>query len=318
MTDVGFALSSELHGPESLVEQAVRAEDAGFDFVAVSDHFHPWIPAQGESPYAWTTLGGVARATSTIDIGTGVTCPTMRYHPANIAQATATTAAMCDGRFFFGVGAGERLNEHVHGDHWPPAVTRLAMLREAVNVIRALWTGDEITHEGTHYTVENARLFTLPENPPPIYGSAYGPKAATTVAEFSDGFYTVGPQAETLDAYRDAGGDGPAYAQVSVCYEETERTALDTAYDRWPTTALPGELSAQLSTPAHFAQASQLVSKDDLDAGSIVTDPDPATHVETIQNVLDSGFDHVVVHQVGTDMDGFFETYEDEVLPEID
>jgi len=317
VTEVGFALSSELFGPSELIDQAARAERAGFDFVAVSDHYHPWIPAQGESPFAWTTLGAVARATDDVGVGTGVTCPTTRYHPATLAQATATTAAMCDGRFFFGVGSGERLNEHVLGDHWPPITKRLAMLREAVYVIRALWRGEELTHDGDHYTVENARLFTLPDEVPPIYGSAYGPKAAKTVAEFSDGLYTVGPQSSVLDAYTDAGGTGPAYGQVSVCYEDSEERAIETVHDRWPISMLPGELNSQLATPAQFEQASQLVSKDDVTEGSIVTDPAPSMHVEQIQGFVDAGFDHVVVHQVGTDLDSFFETYETEVLPEV-
>ncbi len=317
MTAVGFALSSELHGPNELVEQAVRAEEAGFDFVAISDHYHPWLPSQGDSPFVWTTLGGVARATEEIGIGTGVTCPTFRYHPANLAQATATTAAMCDGRFFFGVGSGERLNEHVHGDHWPPIVKRLEMLREAIYVIRALWTGDELTHDGEYFTVENAQLFTLPEESPPIYGSAYGPTAAETVAEFSDGLYTVGPQEQTLGAYTDAGGQGPAYGQLSVSYEETREQAVDVATERWPNTALPGELGSQLSTPAHFEQACQMVSKADIENGSLVTDPDPSTHVENVEKFVDAGFDHVVVHQVGTDVEGLFETYETDVLPAI-
>jgi len=317
MTDVGFALSSELHGPKALVEQAARAEDAGFDFVAISDHFHPWIPAQGQSPFAWTTLGGIAEATDSIEVGTGVTAPIQRYHPAILAQATATAADMLDGRFYFGVGTGERLNEHVVGDYWPPTSVRLEMLKEAVRIIRALWRGDEITHHGAHYTVENAKLFTLPEEPPPIYVSAYGPKAATLAGEIGDGFYTVGPQNEALQQFQESGGEGPAYAQLSISYAATEDEAVASAHERWPTMALPGELSSELATPVHFEQASQMVSEADIAEGSTVTDPDPATHVENIQEFADAGFDHVVIHQVGEDVDGFFETYESEVLPKV-
>ncbi|WP_336001565.1 TIGR03557 family F420-dependent LLM class oxidoreductase [Halorientalis halophila] len=318
MTDVGFALSSELYGPGELVDQAARAEAAGFDFVALSDHYHPWIPDQGESPFAWTTLGGVAEATDEIEVGTGVTCPIQRYHPALLAQATATAAEMLDGRFFFGVGTGERLNEHVVGDYWPPAAVRLEMLDEAVRVIRALWRGDEITHHGDHYTVENAKLFTLPEEPPPVYASAYGPKAATLAAEIGDGFYTVGPQEEPLQRYRDEGGEGPAYAQLTVSYADSEDEAVEQAHERWPNTALPGDLSTELGTPVHFRQASQQVSKADIAEGSTVTDPDPSTHVEQIESFAEAGFDHVVVHQVGADVEGVLQTYEDEVLSEID
>ena len=318
MTEVGFALSSELFGPSELVDQAARAERAGFDFVAVSDHFHPWIPEQGESPFAWTTLGGIAEATDDITVGTGVTALNQRYHPAILAQATATAAAALDGRFFFGVGTGERLNEHVVGDYWPPSSVRREMLEEALGVIRALWRGAEITHHGTHYTVENARLFTLPEEPPPIYVSAYGPKAAELAADIGDGLYTVGPQESVRERFEDEGGSGPAYAQLTISYAETEDEAVDSAYERWPNSALPGDLSSELATPVHFEQASQSVEKEDIAAGSTVTDPDPSTHVGNIEEFAEAGFDHVVVHQVGADVDGFFETYADEVLPEIE
>lgn len=317
MTEVGFALSSELHGPNELVEQAVRAEEAGFGFLSISDHFHPWIPSQGESPFVWTTIGGVARATDEIEVGTGVTAPIMRYHPAILAQATATAADMLDGRFYFGVGTGERLNEHVVGDRWPPSSVRREMLREAIHVIRALWRGDEITHHGEHYTVENAKLFTLPEEPPPVYVSAYGPKAATLAGEIADGFFTVGPQEEALERYRETGGEGPAYGQMTISYAETEDEAVDSAYERWPNTALPGELSVELATPVHFKQASQTITKQDIAEGSTLTDPDPEAHVQNIEQFADAGFDHVTIHQIGADVDGFFEVYEDEVLPEI-
>ncbi|RXK46447.1 TIGR03557 family F420-dependent LLM class oxidoreductase [Halorientalis pallida] len=315
MTAVGFALSSELHGPDELIAQARPAEAAGFDFVALSDHFHPWLPEQGESPFAWTVLGGVAEATDEIDVGTGVTCPIQRYHPAILAQATATAADRLGERFCFGVGAGERLNEHVVGDYWPPATVRHEMLDEAVRVIRALCRGEESTHHGTHYTVENARLFTLPDDPPPVYVSAYGPKAARLAADIGDGFYTVGPRETTLQRFHDEGGEGPAYTQLTISYAETE--AVADAYERWPNTALPGDLASELATPVHFRQASEAVEKDDIAEGSTVTDPDPTTHVETVEEFADAGFDHVVVHQVGADVDGFFETYADEVLPEI-
>jgi len=318
VTEIGFALSSELHGPSELVDQAARAERAGFDFVAVSDHFHPWIPEQGESPFAWTTLGGIAEATDEITVGTGVTCPIQRYHPAILAQATATAAAALDDRFFFGVGAGERLNEHVVGDYWPPSSVRREMLEEALGVIRALWRGAEITHHGTHYTVENARLFTLPEEPPPIYVSAYGPKAAELAADVGDGLYTVGPQESVRERFEKEGGSGPAYAQLTISYAETEAEAVASAHERWPNVALPGDLSSELATPVHFEQASQSVEKEDIAEGSTVTDPDPSTHVENIEEFAEAGFDHVVVHQVGADVDGFFETYESEVLPAIE
>lgn len=317
MTDIGFALSSELYGPTELVDQAVRAEEAGFDFVAISDHFHPWIAEQGHSPYAWTALGGIARATEDIQIGTGVTCPTFRLRPVNVAHAAATTAAMSDGRFFLGLGSGELLNEHVVAERWPPHDVRMEKLEEAVAVMRKLWTGEEVTHRGEHFTVEDAKLFTLPEEDPPIYLSAYGDDAATTAGPIADGFYTVGPLGDVLETYRDAGGDGPAFGQLSTCYEETQDEAISAAYERWPNTGLTGELSSQLRNPAQFEQACEMVSEEDIAEGSMVTDPDPTTHVENVETFEDAGFDHVVIHQVGTDLDGFFDTYENDVLPEF-
>jgi G6PDH family F420-dependent oxidoreductase len=318
VVELGYALSCEEHPPDALVRYAERAEEVGLGHTLISDHFHPWIGEQGNAPLVWNVLGAIEQATDSIRVGTGVTCPIQRYHPALLAQATATAAAMLDERFFFGVGTGERLNEHVVGDYWPPAAVRLEMLDEAVRVMRALWRGDEITHHGDHYTVENAKLFTLPEEPPPVYASAYGPKAATLAAEIGDGFYTVGPQAEPLQRYREEGGEGPAYAQLTVSYADSEDEAVEQAHERWPNTALPGDLSTELGTPVHFRQASQQVSKEDIAEGSTVTDPDPSTHVEQIESFAEAGFDHVVVHQVGADVEGVLQTYENEVLPEVD
>ncbi|MFB6163657.1 MAG: TIGR03557 family F420-dependent LLM class oxidoreductase [Haloarculaceae archaeon] len=317
MTEIGYALSSELYGPDELVEQAVRAEAAGFDFVSISDHYHPWIAAQGNSPFAWTTLGGVARATDEIGVGTGVTCPIVRYEPAILAQAVATAAAMAEDRFFFGVGTGERLNEHVLGDRWPPSHTRREMLREAVHVMRALWRGDELNHDGEHYTVENARLYTLPETLPPLYVSAYGPKAAKLAADVGDGLYTVGPRKKLRETFESAGGSGPAVAQMSICYQGDREAAAQRVEDVWPIDGLQGELNSQLPTPATFAHAAKMVSKKDIEEGSTVLDPDPETHVENVQTFVDAGYDRVAVHQIGEDLDGFFELYGDEVIPAV-
>ena len=218
MTNFGFTLSSEEHGPNELVELARGAEAAGFDFVSVSDHFHPWISAQGESPFVWGVLGAIAEATDDLELGVGVTCPTMRIHPAIVAHAVATAAVQFDGRFTFGVGTGENLNEHVLGDRWPPHSERLEMLDEAVGVMEKLWAGGNTNHRGEHYTVENARLYTLPEERPPVVASAFGEQTAQWAAERADGLWTVGPQTEVLAAYEDAGGDGPLFSQLDVCY----------------------------------------------------------------------------------------------------
>jgi len=191
MTEYGYALSSEEHPPNDLVRHAQRAEAAGFTFAAISDHFHPWIDQQGQSPFVWSVLGGIAHATSTLKLGTGVTCPTFRIHPAIIAQAAATVTAMMPGRFFLGVGSGENLNEHILGDHWPPAPVRQDMLAEAIAVIRQLWEGGYQSFDGSYYTVENARIYTLPHEPPPIVVAAGGPSAATLAGELADGLWAV-------------------------------------------------------------------------------------------------------------------------------
>lgn len=317
MVQLGYALSSEEHDPSALVEYARRAEQVGFDFASISDHYHPWTSTQGHASFVWSTLGGVAEATDAIDVATGVTCPIVRLHPAVVAQAAATAAKMFDGRFTFGVGTGELLNEHVVGEHWPPHHVRLEMLEEAVAVVRDLWTGEQVNHEGDHYTVENAQLFTLPDELPPIGVSAYGPAAAETAGRIGDAFWSVGPQEGVVEQYEDAGGDGATYSQLTVCYADSEAEAVETARKYWPNSALPGELSSQLPTPAHFEQATEMVTEDDIRAGSIVTDPDPQTHIDNIDEFVDAGYDHVYVHQVGPNQEDFFEFYEEEVVPYV-
>ncbi|MCU4750397.1 TIGR03557 family F420-dependent LLM class oxidoreductase [Halobacteria archaeon AArc-curdl1] len=317
MVKFGYTLSSEEHGPNRLVDLAVQAEEAGFDFISISDHFHPRISAQGESPFVWSTLGAIARATDDIEIGVGVTCPIIRIHPVNVAHAVATVQVMADGRFTFGVGTGENLNEHVVGERWPEHPVRLEMLEESMAVMRELWTGENVSYHGNHYTVENAKLFTVPETVPDIVVSAFGPMTARMAATEGDGLWTVGPQESVIEPYQDSGGDGPTYTQLDVCYAETEDEAIDTVYEQWPNGALPGELSQELATPAHFEQATQLVEKEDIAAGSTVTDPDPDAHLDSLQQAVDAGFDHIYVHQIGTDEEPALEFYEREVLPQI-
>jgi coenzyme F420-dependent glucose-6-phosphate dehydrogenase len=315
MTRLGYALSSEEHGPRELVRNARLAEEAGFEFALVSDHFHPWIDRQGESPFVWSVIGGIAGATERLELGTGVTCPTIRTHPAVIAHAAATAAAMLPGRFFLGVGSGENLNEHVLGDRWPPVAGRLDMLEEAVEVIRLLWSGDQVSHRGTHYTVENARLYTLPEEPPPVFMAAGGPNAAELAGRIADGLVVVSPQGELAETFDRAGGKGkPRYAQVQVCYAADEDEAKRTALEWFPNIALPGELSQELPVPAHFEQAVELLSADDL-AEIVACGPDPERHAEMIDRFVEAGYDDVYVHQIGPDQEGFFDFYRREVLP---
>jgi G6PDH family F420-dependent oxidoreductase len=212
---LGYALSSEEHAPNDLVRYARLAEDTGFDFALISDHFHPWIDQQGHSPFVWSVIGGIAQATERLRLGTGVTCPTIRTHPAIIAHAAATAAAMMPGRFFLGVGTGENLNEHILGDRWPPVDVRQEMLDEAVDVIRLLWQGGEKSFYGSYYIVENARLYTLPEELPPIYVAASGPSSAALAGLIGDGLITTSPNANVAEAFRVGGGEGkPMYGQA--------------------------------------------------------------------------------------------------------
>lgn len=315
MPAIGYTLSSEEHHPTDLVEYARQAERARFDFLSISDHYHPWTSEQGESPFVWSTLGGVAAATEDIDVGVGVSAPIIRMHPAVYAQAAATAAAMFDGReFYAGVGTGENLNEHVVGEHWPEHAVRLEMLAEAVEVIKKLWSGAEISHHGDHYTVENARLFTLPAEQPPICVSAYGEETARAAAEFGDGFWSVGPQ-ETVETWADHGGEGPRLCQLQTCVADSEAEAIETAHRKWPNSALPGQLSTELPTPVLFEQAVEMVSQEDIAEGSVITDPDPQTHIDNIQQALDAGYDHVYTMQIGDDQTALVELYREEVLP---
>ena len=315
MTTLGYALSCEEHGPSELVRNARTAEEAGFEFALISDHFHPWIDRQGESPFVWSVLGGIAETTERLKVGTGVTCPTIRVHPAIVAQAAATTATMMPGRFFLGIGTGENLNEHVHGDRWPPAAERLAMLDEAVTVIRRLWSGEQVSHRGEHYKVENARIYTLPEEAPPIVVAAGGTAAAEVAGRIGDGLVGVSPDTEVVEIFNTAGGDGkPRYGQVQVCYAEDEERAKQTALEWFPNIALPGELNQELPVPAHFEQAVELLGEDDM-AEIVACGPDPARHTEMIDRFVYAGFDHVYIHQIGPDQRGFFDFYREHVLP---
>jgi coenzyme F420-dependent glucose-6-phosphate dehydrogenase len=316
VTEFGYALSSEEHPPNDLVRYAQRAEAAGFTFAAISDHFHPWIDQQGQAPFVWSVIGAISHATTTLKLGTGVTCPSFRIHPAIIAQAAATAAAMMPGRFFLGVGSGENLNEHILGDHWPPAPVRQDMLGEAIAVIRQLWEGGYQSFDGNFYTVENARIYTLPDELPPIILAAGGPAAATLAGESADGLWTVAPKTELIDKYNEAGGSGPLYGHVKVCWAADEDDARKTAFEWWPNGGIGGELSQELPLPRHFEQASRLVTPEDL-AEKFPLGPDPDRHVEALKEFVDAGFDHVYIHQIGPDQEGFFDFFEKELAPRL-
>lgn len=315
MTKFGLTLSSEEHPPRRLVELAALAESTGFDFVSISDHYHPWIDEQGHAPFVWSVLGAIAERAPSIDVAVGVTCPIMRIHPAVLAQAAATTGELLDGRFTWGVGTGEALNEHILGQRWPIAPDRIAMLREAVDVIRQLWTGDEVTVRGDYFTVENARLYDPPTNPIPIVVSAFGPVAARMAAEIGDGLWTGGDQ-EIVDEWSAAGGEGPVYSQISVCWAPTVDEAVTRAHRVWPNTGVPGQLSQDLPTPAHFEQASSIVTKEMI-AEAVPCGPDPDAIVDKIRSTVDAGASHVYVHQIGEDQEDFCEFWKTHIAPAL-
>jgi coenzyme F420-dependent glucose-6-phosphate dehydrogenase len=312
--EIGYALSSEEHPPSDLVALATRAEETGFTFALISDHFHPWTDSQGESPFVWAVIGGIAQATENLRLGTGVTCPTVRTHPAIIAHAAATAGAMMPGRFFLGLGTGENLNEHILGDAWPSPDERLELLEEAIEVIRLLWQGGYQTHRGEHFVVEQARIYTLPDPLPPIVVAA-SKQLAAELAGRNDGLVGVAPDAEVLEAFESAGGKGkPRYGQVTLCWAESEEEAKRTAYEVWPNAAAKGDLSQELPLPLHFEQAAEMVTPDDV-AESVVCGPDPGPVLEQIDQYERAGYDHVYLHQVGRDQEGFFRFAEREILP---
>jgi G6PDH family F420-dependent oxidoreductase len=312
---IGYFLSSEETAPRELVHQASMAEEAGFEGLWISDHFHPWNDEQGHSGFVWSMIGAIAQATSRMKLTTAVTCPTIRMHPAIVAQAAATSAVLLEGRFVLGLGSGEALNEHILGDRWPEADERLEMLEEAVQVIRTLWQGGSQSHRGRHYRVENARIYDLPEQLPPIVISGFGPKATELAARIGDGFCTTAPVKEAVETVRQKGGQDKLIAGgIKVCWDEDEQRARKTAHRLWPNDGLPGELSQILPTPAHFEQAAELVSEEEI-AESIPCGPDLDAPLATIREFEQAGFDELYVQQVGDGHERMFELYSQEILP---
>jgi coenzyme F420-dependent glucose-6-phosphate dehydrogenase len=314
---IGYQLSSEEHRPADLVRYARMAEDHGFDYATISDHFHPWIDAQGQSPFVWSVIGAIAQATRSLPLGTWVTCPTTRIHPAIIAHASATVAAMMPGRFFLGLGTGENLNEHILGDAWPETEVRQARLEEAIAVIRLLWEGGNKSHRGRYYTVQNARLYTLSEEPPPLLVATGGPRSAEIAGRLGDGLIATDAAADMVRTFEAAGGRGkPRYGSVTVCWARDEASARKTAHRIWPTSAMESSLSWELPLPKHFEDVATLVTEDAV-AESIVCGPGPQRYVEAIAEYVKAGFDHVSVHQVGPDQQGFFRFFAREVMPRV-
>ena len=317
MTEFGYALSSEEHTPNDLVANARKAEEHGFEFAMISDHFHPWTDAQGNSPFVWSVIGGIAQATERIRLGTGVTCPTIRTHPAIIAHAAATAGAMMNGRFFLGVGTGENLNEHILGDHWPAPDERLELLEEAIEVMRLLWQGGYQTHRGKHYTVEQARLYTLPDEPVQIAVAAAKEQAAELAGRVGDAFVNTAPEREPIEKFEQAGGKGkPKYGQLTVCWAASEDDGAKIVHEIWPNAGLGGDLSYELPLPKHFEQAAENVSPDDLKE-KLPVGPDPDKYLEQVRELEKVGYTHVYFHQIGRDQDGFFRFCKEELEPKL-
>lgn len=314
MVHIGYTLSSEEFRPQELANAARMAEDAGFAFASISDHFHPWLDSQGHSPFVWSTLGAISQTTSQLLIGTGVTCPTVRTHPAIIAHAAATAADLLPGRFYLGVGTGEALNEHILGDHWPPLSIRQEMLREAVDIIRTLWSGNYVTEHGQFYSVENARIYTLPDELPPIHVAAGGTDAADLAASIGDGLIATSPDAETVSTFTTNGGDGPIIGQLTVCWGTDETEQAELARKVWANAAIPGQLGQELAIPLYFEQAASLVTTEQI-AEAIVCGPDPEKFHQSIQEYVDAGFTHIYLHQVGPDQQGFIDFAKQHILP---
>jgi G6PDH family F420-dependent oxidoreductase len=314
---IGYFLSSEEWSPRDLISQAVKAERAGFEGLWISDHYHPWNDEQGHSPFVWSVIGAIAQATDSMKVTTAVTCPTLRIHPAIIAQAAATSAVLLDGRFCLGLGSGEALNEHILGDRWPGADERLEMLEEAVEVIRTLWEGGVQHHRGRHYRVEHARVYDLPEQPPPIVISGFGRKSVELAARIGDGYCTVGPDADSVQLFRSGGGDGKlVQGGLKVCWGKDEANARRHVHRLWPNEGLPGELAQILPTPKHFEQASALVTEDQVTA-ELPCGPDIQAHVDAIEAYREAGFDELYITQIGPDQDEFFQAYREHVLPRV-
>jgi G6PDH family F420-dependent oxidoreductase len=316
MAKIGYALSSEQFDPKELIDQAKRAEAAGFEALSISDHFHPWNDEQGHSPFVWGVIGALSEATS-LPVSTMVTCPTVRIHPVVVAQAAATAAVQLGGRFVLGVGSGEALNEHILGDPWPSIGVRLDMLEEAVAVIRKLHEGKEISHHGTHYEVQEARIYTLPNEPVPIYVSGFGPQATELAGRIGDGYSTAMPDGDLVKTFRNSGGgDKPVQAGTKVNWDRDADAALDLVHRLWGNEQLPGRLAQTLPSPKDFSAAASLVPRDKV-GESVTCGPDSDKHAAQVRRYLDADVDEVYVQQVGPDMSGFFAAWEKEVLPQL-
>ncbi|GAB2843139.1 LLM class F420-dependent oxidoreductase [Microbacterium insulae] len=299
MVRFGYTLMTEQSGPRELVRYAQAAEDAGFDFEVSSDHYSPWLTSQGHAPYAWAVLGAVAQATSRVDLMTYVTCPTMRYHPAVVAQKSATLQLLSEGRFTLGLGSGESLNEHVVGEGWPSVDTRQSMLEEAVEIIRELHTGELVTFDGEYFRVDSARVWDVPDEGIPIGIAVSGGESIERFAPLGDHMIAVEPEVELVTGW-DAAHEGSSrkIGQIPISWDPDLETAVERAHDqfRWFGGGWP--VNADLPTPAGFEAASRFVRTDDV-AESIACGPDLGALAESARPFVEAGFTDVAIVQIG-------------------
>jgi G6PDH family F420-dependent oxidoreductase len=306
MTSFGYTLMTEQSGPKDLVRFARRAEEVGFDFEVSSDHYFPWLSAQGHAPYAWTVLGAVAQVTERVGLMTYVTCPTMRYHPAIVAQKAATLQLLADGRFTLGLGSGENLNEHVVGLGWPTVKTRQQMLAEAVEVIRELHTGELVDHHGEYFEVDSARIWDLPEDGVPIAVAVSGESSIAQLAPLADHLIAVEPDAEAIETWNSTEGAprigerARAVGQIPICWDPDEEAAVQRAHEQFRWFAGGWSVNADLTTTAGFAGATQFVRPEDV-ADNIPCGPDLDKIVEQVSSFWKAGFTDIALVQVGGD-----------------
>jgi G6PDH family F420-dependent oxidoreductase len=309
---IGYKLATEGFGPKELIRQAVLAEQAGFDFVEMSDHYHPWVEAQGHSAFTWSLLSAIAMKTERIGLATGVTCPSVRYHPAIIAQAAATLAIISDGRFTLGVGAGERLNEHVTGLGFPARQVRHERLREALEIIRLLWQGGYRSYDGRHLKLEDARVFDLPAELPVIAVAASGPESARIAAELGDGLFAVEPDADLVGTWHGLGGHGPAYGEMPLAWAQDEDKAVAAVLEKNAFTLTGWKVMAELPNPVNFEAVTALVTRDQV-REQFACGPDPERHLDIARRFAGAGFDHLVAMNAGPDPDGFMDFFASEL-----
>jgi G6PDH family F420-dependent oxidoreductase len=318
VTRFGYTLMCEQSDPRSLVRDAARAEEAGFDFEVISDHYFPWLDSQGHAPNAWATLGAVATSTDRVDLRTYVTCPILRYHPAVVAQQAATVGLLSGGRFLLGLGAGENLNEHVVGHGWPPVNVRHEMFDEAVQIIRALFGGEYVNFAGRHFRVDSAKLWDVGDPPPRIGIAVSGPQSVRLAGDYADALIAVEPDSSLTRQYDQVGGAGkPRIGQVPICWDQSKDAAVKRAHDQFRWFAGGWKVNAELPGTAAFAAATSFVKPEDV-AESIPCGPDTDAHVAAVQQFVDAGFTDVALVQIGGDTQPeFLDWAEREFLPAL-